>query len=236
MAPKYSSCTAGRNPGSWCCCLPANAQPLPPAFPPQTVPAAYANRLATGREPVLTGSVVGVLYVVGRLAGAVSIVGLAYSAVLGAFTAPKVGARPGLAPKQAELGCRPLSAWRRRTQASAEAGMLPLPGVLRQLCPMAAAQRGARCSSSFPCSLTSVGKQQQAGPGRARPRRPLLLNPNRAAAASPAPPPPCQVYELKKAEIDALVDKARAQWTAVYDKHLHKVGRGLQQQPGRRPR
>lgn len=81
---------------------------------------AYANRLATGREPVLTGSVVGVLYVVGRLAGAVSIVGLAYSAVLGAFTAPKV-------------------------------------------------------------------------------------------------------YELKKAEIDALVDKARAQWTAVYDKHLHKI-------------
>ncbi|KAL4450106.1 hypothetical protein ABPG77_010775 [Micractinium sp. CCAP 211/92] len=81
---------------------------------------AYANRLATGREPVLTGSVVGALYVAGRLAGAVSIFGLAYSVVLGAFTAPKV-------------------------------------------------------------------------------------------------------YELKKAEIDALVDKARAQWTAVYDKHLHKI-------------
>lgn len=53
-------------------------------------PAAYANRLATGREPVLTGSVVGALYVAGRLAGAVSIFGLAYSVVLGAFTAPKV--------------------------------------------------------------------------------------------------------------------------------------------------
>ena len=33
------------------------------------------------------------------------------------------------------------------------------------------------------------------------------------------------MYELKKPEIDAMIDKARAQWTSVYDKHLHKVGR-----------
>lgn len=81
---------------------------------------AYANRLATGREPLLTGSVVGVLYVVGKVAGMVSILTLAYLSLLAAFTAPKV-------------------------------------------------------------------------------------------------------YELKKDEIDGLVDKARAQWTIVYDKHLHKI-------------
>ncbi|PSC72227.1 reticulon B2 [Micractinium conductrix] len=93
---------------------------------------AYARRLATGREPVLTGSVVGVLYFVGRLAGLVSIVGLAYTAVLAAFTAPKV-------------------------------------------------------------------------------------------------------YELKKPEIDAMIDKARAQWTSVYDKHLHKIVSKIPRHPPAKP-
>ena len=31
-------------------------------------------------------------------------------------------------------------------------------------------------------------------------------------------------YELKQAEIDAALAKARSQGTAFYDKHLHKVG------------
>lgn len=35
-----------------------------------------------------------------------------------------------------------------------------------------------------------------------------------------------QVYELKKDEIDGIIDKCRTQFTAVYDKHLHKVGQG----------
>ena len=48
-----------------------------------------AHRLAAGREPVLTGSVVGGLYVVARLAGALSIVGVAYTGVLALFTLPK---------------------------------------------------------------------------------------------------------------------------------------------------
>ena len=75
--------------------------PVPPSPHPLPTPrrsgppAAYARRLATGREPVLTGSVVGVLYFVGRLAGLVSIVGLAYTAVLAAFTAPKASAWGG---------------------------------------------------------------------------------------------------------------------------------------------
>lgn len=52
----------------------------------------------------------------------------------------------------------------------------------------------------------------------------LLFLPYHPSLSSP-PFPPFQVYELKKAEIDSAVDKARAQWTAVYDKHLHKVSR-----------
>ena len=40
----------------------------------------------------------------------------------------------------------------------------------------------------------------------------------------PAPTPPCcQIYELRKDEIDSAVEKARGQATALYDKHLHKV-------------
>lgn len=60
-----------------------------PAGPSRTL-AAYAHRLATGREPALTGSVVGVLYAVGRLAGIVSLLTLAYTAVIAAFAGPKV--------------------------------------------------------------------------------------------------------------------------------------------------
>lgn len=33
-----------------------------------------------------------------------------------------------------------------------------------------------------------------------------------------------QVYELKKPEIDAALDKARTQATQLNDKYLHKVG------------
>ena len=61
---------------------------LPPLLPP--APAAYGNRLATGREPMLSGTVVGIAYLVGRLAGIFSLVGLAYGAALAAFTLPKV--------------------------------------------------------------------------------------------------------------------------------------------------
>lgn len=49
------------------------------------------------------------------------------------------------------------------------------------------------------------------------------------SAASPANraplPCPCQVYELKKDEIDGALDKARAQVTALNDKYLSKVRR-----------
>lgn len=38
------------------------------------------------------------------------------------------------------------------------------------------------------------------------------------------PPSPPQVYEKKKDEIDAALDKARAQVTQVNDKYLSKVG------------
>ena len=62
--------------------------PIPPLLPP--APAAYGNRLATGREPMLSGTVVGIAYLVGRLAGIFSLVGLAYGAALAAFTLPKV--------------------------------------------------------------------------------------------------------------------------------------------------
>lgn len=34
---------------------------------------------------------------------------------------------------------------------------------------------------------------------------------------------PCQVYDLKKDEIDGALDKARAQVTALNDKYLSKV-------------
>lgn len=61
------------------------ASPCPPA--PH---AAFAHRLATGREPVLTGTVAGALYAVGRLAGLLSLLSLAYAAVLAAFVVPKV--------------------------------------------------------------------------------------------------------------------------------------------------
>ncbi|KAI7836748.1 hypothetical protein COHA_009386 [Chlorella ohadii] len=50
----------------------------------------FAHRLATGREPVLTGTVAGALYAVGRLAGLLSLLSLAYAAVLAAFVVPKV--------------------------------------------------------------------------------------------------------------------------------------------------
>lgn len=58
--------------------------------PPAFRTAAFANRLASGKEAALTGAVVGVLYFVGKLAGIFSLLGLAYTAVLAAFTLPKV--------------------------------------------------------------------------------------------------------------------------------------------------
>lgn len=76
-------------------CPPALSRPACRAAPPAP-PAAFAHRLATGREPVLTGSVVGVLYAVGRLAGMLSLLTLAYLAVVAAFVLPKVGLPWGL--------------------------------------------------------------------------------------------------------------------------------------------
>jgi Reticulon len=50
----------------------------------------YAYRLANGREPALTGAAAGALYFVARLASTFSLLGLAYMAVLAAFSVPKV--------------------------------------------------------------------------------------------------------------------------------------------------
>lgn len=56
-----------------------------------TLLAAIANRLASGKETKLTGAVVTALYVVARISGLVSLLGLVYTIVLAAFTLPKVG-------------------------------------------------------------------------------------------------------------------------------------------------
>lgn len=50
----------------------------------------FAHRLATGREPVLTGTVAGALYAVARLAALFSLLSLGYGLVLAAFVVPKV--------------------------------------------------------------------------------------------------------------------------------------------------
>ncbi|KAL4853081.1 Reticulon-like protein B4 [Chlorella vulgaris] len=51
---------------------------------------AFVNRLAGGRDPTLTFSVATSLYLVGKLSGLLSILGLAYALVVAAFTLPKV--------------------------------------------------------------------------------------------------------------------------------------------------
>lgn len=52
--------------------------------------AAFVNRLAGGRDPTLTFSVATSLYLLGKLSGLLSILGLAYALVVAAFTLPKV--------------------------------------------------------------------------------------------------------------------------------------------------
>lgn len=74
-------------------CLPACLHHAHSHSPRAPTPAAIVHRLATGREPVLTGSVVTVLYIVARLAGLFSLLGLAYTGVLALFTVPKVRGR-----------------------------------------------------------------------------------------------------------------------------------------------
>ncbi len=43
------------------------------------LPAAYAHRLATGKDAALTGMSIGVLYIVAKLSALFSIIGLAYT-------------------------------------------------------------------------------------------------------------------------------------------------------------
>lgn len=51
---------------------------------------AFAHRLATGREAALSGTAIAFLYVVAKVSSLFSLVGLAYTVVLLAFTLPKV--------------------------------------------------------------------------------------------------------------------------------------------------
>ncbi|GAB4818885.1 hypothetical protein N2152v2_005931 [Parachlorella kessleri] len=51
---------------------------------------AFAHRLATGREAALSGSAIAFLYTVAKVSSLFSLVGLAYTVVLLAFTLPKV--------------------------------------------------------------------------------------------------------------------------------------------------
>ena len=70
--------------------MPPSRRCSPPPCLPASPRAAFAHRLATGREPVLTGTVAGGMYAVGRLAGLLSLLSLAYATVLAAFVVPKV--------------------------------------------------------------------------------------------------------------------------------------------------
>ena len=188
-----------------------------------------AHRLATGREPVLTGSTVGALYVVGRLAGVFSLVGLAYAGVLALFTLPKV--RCGVVHAAGSMAAQLLMGCRQQLRWAAGCGW---PHVC------AAAPRGGAGAAAWTAGggggrggVSTGGSggawlEQQAA--AALQQVPWHLCSSSASPPTHLPPPtptptrrPPQVYELKKPEIDAALDKARAQATQLNDKYLHKV-------------